>query len=86
MIGEKICYAALFVAEALTTWQYLEYLFSKKKTFCFLACSFACGYTVLFAVSLLDNTTGNAIAFCIVNYILIGICMERWRIFPIPIC
>ena len=71
MIGEKICYEALFVAEALTTWQYLEYLFSKKKTFCFLACSFVCGYAVLFAVSLLDNTTGNAIAFCIVNYILI---------------
>ena len=71
MISEKICYATLFVAEALTTWQYVEYLFSKKKPLGFLACSFICGYAILFAVSLLDNTTGNAIVFFIVNYFLI---------------
>lgn len=70
MISEKICYATLFVAEALTTWQYVEYLFSKKKPLGFLACSFICGYAILFAVSLLDNTTGNAIVFFIVNYFL----------------
>ena len=67
MISEKICYATLFVAEALTTWQYVEYLFSKKKPLGFLACSFICGYAILFAVSLLDNTTGNAIVFFIVR-------------------
>lgn len=71
MISENICYATLFVAEALTAWLYLEYLFRKKKSSFFLIFSFSIGYSLLFAVSLLDNTTLNAIFFCFVNFVLV---------------
>lgn len=71
MISENICYATLFVAEALTAWLYLEYLFRKKKSIFFLILSFSIGYSFLFAISLLDNTTLNAIFFCFVNFALI---------------
>lgn len=49
MIGEKICFAGLFIAEALTAWLYLEYLFSREKTVRFLTCSFVIGYVMLYA-------------------------------------
>lgn len=71
MISENICFAALFVIEALTAWLYLEYLFNKKKSTFFLIFSFSMGYSILFAISLLDNTTLNAVFFCFVNYCLI---------------
>lgn len=71
MISEKFCYAALFVAEALTAWLYLEYLFRRKRSAVFLIGTFLIGYVFLFAVSLLDNTTVNAAFFCCVNLVLI---------------
>jgi len=71
MMVEKICFAALYVIELLIAWLYLEYLFSKKKTGFFQLLSFFIGYTVLFAFSLLSNTTINAISFGVVNFLLI---------------
>lgn len=71
MISENICFAALFVVEALIAWLYLEYLFNKKKSIFFLIFSFSIGYLILFAISLLDNTTLNAVFFGFVNYCLI---------------
>lgn len=71
MISEKICYAMLFVAEALIAWLYFDYLFSNKRSTSFLSMSFFVGYGFLFIVSLLDNTTINALFFCIVNFILV---------------
>ena len=73
MISEKIIFAVLFVAEALIAWLYLEYLFTKRKSAFFLTGSFCIGYAVLFAVSLFENTTVNAVAFCAVNFSLINI-------------
>lgn len=70
MIGEKICFAVLFATEALIAWLYLEHLFNRKKTFYSLLASFFIGYQLLFVFSLLDNTTVNAISFCIVNFCL----------------
>lgn len=71
MIGEKICFAVVFAAEAMIAGLYLDYLLRRKKTICYLFCSFVIGYTILFAFSLLDNTTINALTFCAINYILI---------------
>lgn len=71
MIVEKIWYATLFIAEALTAWLYLEYLFGQKKSTLFLLCSFFSGYLILFCVSSFDNTTINAFFFCIINFLLI---------------
>lgn len=71
MMGERICFAAAFAAEAMIAWLYLEYLLSRKRSGRYLLCAFLIGYGALFAFSLLDNTTVNAVAFCVVNYILI---------------
>lgn len=71
MIGEQICFAVVFAVEAMIAWLYLEYVLSRRKPLHYLICAFVIGYAVLFAFSLLDNTTINAITFCGINYILI---------------
>ena len=71
MMGEKLCFAVLYVVELLIAWLYLEYLFSKRKTVSFQLLSFFIGYAVLFGFSFLNNTTINAISFSIVNFLLI---------------
>lgn len=71
MIGEKICFAVALTTEAVITWLYLEYILSRKKSLRYSICLFCIGYAALFAFSLLDNTTINAITFCGINYILI---------------
>lgn len=71
MMGEKICFAALYAAEALIAWLYLEYLFSRKKNGFYQLVSFLIGYTVLFGFSFLDDTTINAVSFSLINFFLI---------------
>lgn len=71
MIGEKVCFAALYILESLIALLYLDYLFSKRKSVPLLLFSFFVGYSILFVFSLLSNTTINAIAFSIINFLLI---------------
>lgn len=71
MIGEKICFAVLYIVESLIALLYLDYLFSKRKSVHFLLFSFFLGYAILYVISLLSNTTINAVAFCIINFVLI---------------
>ena len=71
MIGEKLCFAIVFAAEAMIAWLYLEYILSRKNPLPISICSFGIGYATLFAFSLLDSTTINAITFCGINYFLI---------------
>ena len=71
MMGERICFAALYVIELLIARLYFEYLFNKRKTVPFQLLSFFGGYTILFVFSFLSNTTINAISFSIVNFVLI---------------
>ena len=73
MIGEKICYAAGFCAEALIVWMYLEYLFIRKKDTWIMVSSFALGYSMLTFFSMFQNTTLNSAACFLVNYFLIRI-------------
>lgn len=73
MIGEKICYAVGFCAEALTVWMYLEYLIPRKKSTWVTVSSFALGYTILTLLSAQQNTTLNAITCFFVNFVLIRI-------------
>ena len=68
MIGEKLCFAIVFAAEAMIAWLYLEYILSRKNPLPISICSFGIGYATLFAFSLLDSTTINAITFCGINY------------------
>ena len=71
MIGEKLCYAIVFAAEAMIAWLYFESILSRKKTLQNLIFAFFIGYGVLFIFSFLGKTTINAIMFCVVNYNLI---------------
>ena len=71
MNGEKICFAIVFAAEAMIAWLYLEYILSRKNPLPISICSFGMGYAALFVFSFLDDTTVNAIMFCVVNFILI---------------
>lgn len=71
MTGEKLCFAIVFAAEAMIAWLYFEYILSRKNSFHNLICPFCIGYVALFVFSFLDNTTINAIMFCVVNYNLI---------------
>lgn len=71
MIWRIVVYLAVFAAEAFTTGMYLEYLFERKgsRLRCFL--SFILGYLFLFAITPLDSTLMNVIAFSGVNAIII---------------
>lgn len=71
MIGEKLCFAIVFATEAMIAWLYLEYILTRKNPLPILSCSFVLGYAVLFFFSFWDDTTVNAIMFCVVNFILI---------------
>lgn len=71
MIGEKVCYAAGFIAEAFTVWLYLDYLFPRKKSTWAIAINFALGYLFLIMISHFNNTTLNATFCCIINYTII---------------
>lgn len=70
-MAKNICFALLFLGEALIAWLYLEHLFERKKKIGMISVLFAIGYSILFAASLADNTTLNVLSFCVVNFILI---------------
>lgn len=70
-MSEKIWYAFSYFAEAFIVWIYLDHLFRTKKSSYVLFLLFAASYTALYGVFLCENTTLNAIIYCIVNYLLI---------------
>lgn len=71
MIGERLCYAFSFAAEAFIVWLYLDYLFGTKMSPVIRVVSFTVGYIFLYIISLFNNTTVNAIFVCIINFSLI---------------
>lgn len=74
MMLEQFCYLVSFLAEALITCLYCDYLFRRKRAGWKLAASFALGYLALYAVSTLGSTTLNALAFFFLNFLLL-----RWN-------
>ncbi len=70
-MGEQICYALLFLSEAVIVWLYFDYVFSLKKTLFVLHSSFFIGYAVLFGLSQFGSVVINAISFCVVNLTLV---------------
>ena len=71
MIAEKLLYAAIFVAEAITAWLYFHYIYTQTKSALFTLISFVIGYTILFFASNFDNTLINVILFLVVNTVLL---------------
>lgn len=71
MILEDLCYAICFLTEGITAWLYMAYIYTRKKSDCLALLSFVIGYCLLFLISSLRDSNVNAIAFCIVNVLLI---------------
>jgi len=69
-MGEQICYAAVFLLEALIAWLYFEHLFSKRKGFIPQLIIFLPGYLLLYFISLADNMWINTGTFFVVNVAL----------------
>lgn len=67
MIYEKLLYAAIFVAEAITVWLYFSYIYKQEKNNLYTFISFALGYTLLFLISQFDFVFVNVVSFFIVN-------------------
>lgn len=67
MIAEKLLYAAIFVAEAITAWLYFSYIYKQEKNSLYTSISFALGYTLLFLASQLSIVVLNASLFFVVN-------------------
>lgn len=67
MIAERVLYAAIFLAEAITARLYFNYIYAQTKDRVYIFCSFAIGYTLLFIVSQFEAVLINSALFMMVN-------------------
>lgn len=67
MIAEKLLYAAIFAAEAITAWLYFSYIYKQEKSNLYTFISFALGYTLLFLAAQFSIVLLNASIFFVVN-------------------
>lgn len=67
MIAEKLLYAAIFVAEAITAWLYFSYIYTQTRSNLYTFFSFAIGYTLLFFLSQFGSALINCVLFISVN-------------------
>lgn len=73
MTRETICFAALYILEALIAWRYDEYIYPKARSDSFVLISFSVGYFLLFFISYYDNVAVNVAAFFAVNFFLLAL-------------
>ncbi len=73
MIGEKIVYAILFLAEAVTAWLYASYIYTAKRSPIYTFISFTLGYLLLFVVAQYGAVMINIGMFFVVNTIILGL-------------
>ena len=50
MIWELLCYAGVFLGEAIASWIYFEYIFERKQSRSFVIATFVLGDIILFFV------------------------------------
>ena len=74
MMEEIICYAVLYLVEALIAWLYFEYLFERKYNVYITLSMFFCGYVLCFLIYEFNITWANTISFFVINLILAAIC------------
>ena len=72
---ETLCYAVVFLFEALIAWLYFDRVFpekraSQKK----ITISFTLGYIVLFLLARMENVVINGAASVLINTLLLFIC------------
>lgn len=75
MIGEKIVYAILFLAEAVTAWLYASYIYTAKRSPIYTFISFTLGYLLLFVVAQYDAVMINIGMFFVVNTIILDLAL-----------
>lgn len=73
MIAEKVFYAALFMAEAITAWLYFNYIYTQTAKNIRVFASYALGYALLFGLAQLDSVILNVGSFFVINAILLAI-------------
>lgn len=71
MIGELLCYAVVYIAEAITALWYMEYLFARKRKMSHIIPTVGIGYLLLYGVSLLEITVLNTVSFFLVNFVVL---------------
>ena len=71
MIWELLCYAGVFLGEAIASWIYFEYIFERKQSRSFTIATFVLGYIILFFLSQLIKYFANGVAFILINALLV---------------
>lgn len=71
MNQEAICYAIVYIAEAIIAWLYYSRIFEKRANLWTTVVVFFVGYSSLFALSRLDILGVNAFSFFIINLIIV---------------
>lgn len=70
MIGEQICYAAVFLLESLIAWSYFEHLFSRRRRSIPCLLMYVLCYLLLYFLSLAGNMWINTGSFFVINTVL----------------
>lgn len=70
MIAERVFYAALFMAEAITSWLYFNYIYTQTAKNFRVFASYALGYALLFSLTQFDSVILNVGSFFVINAIL----------------
>lgn len=76
MIGEKTCYAVIYLVESVITYLYFEYVYSPRKRLPLVVTSFTVSYLVLYLISWFSNAQLNIFSFCIANFFILIFCYE----------
>ena len=71
MIREQLCYAVVYIAEAITALWYMENLFTHKRRLSHIVLIAGLGYLLLYGVSLLEITVLNTVSFFLVNFVVL---------------
>lgn len=71
MMAEKLVYAAVYLAEALTSWLYFSYIYTQTRSRLYTFVSFALSYVFLFLAFQLGVILVNCILYVMVNTVLL---------------
>lgn len=74
MMEEIICYAILYLVEAVIAWLYFEYLFERKHNVYVTILAFIAAYFLCYLLFNLNFTWVNTACICTANFILVFFC------------
>lgn len=71
MIAEKLLYAVIFIAEAITAWLYFHYIYTQTRSPLYTFISFVIGYTLLYFFFQFDSVLLNGVLILSVNTVIL---------------